>query len=282
MTPRILLCTDLDRTLIPNGPQSESVNARKIFTELVSRDELTLTYVTGRHLEIIEQAIKNYQLPVPDYIIADVGSTIYQSGPDGWTHWQEWENEISPCWANKSHYDIKALLGDISFLRMQEMQKQNTHKLSYYVPLQTDHEKLINEIDSRLQQAGVKAAIIWSIDEPAAIGLLDIVPANVSKKHAIEFLMEKQNFNIKNTVFSGDSGNDLQVIASPIQSILVANASDKIKSTALEQTRKLGIEDTLYIARGAYMGMNGNYSAGVIEGLVHFIPETEEWVKALI
>ena len=282
MTPRILLCTDLDRTLIPNGPQSESVNARNIFSELVNRDEITLTYVTGRHLEIIEQAIKNYQLPVPDYIIADVGSTIYQSDPDGWKHWQEWENEISPSWANKSHYDIKALLDDISILRMQETQKQNTHKLSYYVPLQTNHEKLIKEIDSRLQLSGVKAAIIWSIDEPAAIGLLDIVPENASKKHAIEFLMEEQNFNIKNTVFSGDSGNDLQVINSPIQSVLVANTSDEIKKTALEQTRELGVEDTLYIASGDYIGMNGNYSAGIIEGLVHFLPDTEEWVKALI
>jgi hypothetical protein len=30
----------------------------------------------------------------------------------------------------------------------------------------------------------------------------------------------------------------------------------------------------LYLPRGNYLGMNGNYAAGVLEGLVHFIPET--------
>ena len=282
MTRRILLCTDMDRTLIPNGPQPESASARNIFHQLVARNEITLAYVTGRHLAIILQAINTYQLPKPDYIISDVGSTIYESGPQGWTHWQEWENEIAPCWANKSHADIKALLNDLSLLRLQEVQKQNTHKLSYYVPLHADREQLIQDIESRLQQAKVRAGIIWSIDEPAAIGLIDIVPANASKRHAIEFLMEKQNFHIQDTVFAGDSGNDLQVITSPIQSVLVANTSDEVRNLALEQTQQQGLEDTLYIALGDFYGMNGNYSAGIIEGLAHFIPETEQWIADLI
>ena len=34
----------------------------------------------------------------------------------------------------------------------------------------------------------------------------------------------------------------------------------------------------LYIARGGFMGMNGNYSAGILEGFVHFIPQAAAWL----
>jgi hypothetical protein len=39
-----------------------------------------------------------------------------------------------------------------------------------------------------------------------------------------------------------------------------------------------GLGDTLYCARGGFLGMNGNYCAGVLEGLAHYIPETREWM----
>ena len=42
MPKRILICTDLDRTLLPNGKQPESPGARAAFTRLVSRPEVTL------------------------------------------------------------------------------------------------------------------------------------------------------------------------------------------------------------------------------------------------
>jgi hypothetical protein len=38
----------------------------------------------------------------------------------------------------------------------------------------------------------------------------------------------------------------------------------------------------LYLPEGNFWGLNGNYAAGVIEGLVHFIPETRELVAAAV
>ncbi|HDO34182.1 MAG TPA: haloacid dehalogenase, partial [Chromatiales bacterium] len=38
----LLLCSDLDRTLIPNGPQAESPRARALLCELARRPEITL------------------------------------------------------------------------------------------------------------------------------------------------------------------------------------------------------------------------------------------------
>ena len=34
-----------------------------------------------------------------------------------------------------------------------------------------------------------------------------------------------------------------------------------------------------HLARGGLLGMNGNYGGGVLEGLVHFLPETVEWLQ---
>ena len=84
MLKRILICTDLDRTLLPNGKQPESPGARAAFTRLVSRPEVTLAYVSGRHRSLVEDAIMEYGLPLPDWVIGDVGTTIYHVRTGEW------------------------------------------------------------------------------------------------------------------------------------------------------------------------------------------------------
>lgn len=275
---KLLLCTDLDRTLIPNGPQAESVTARKWFRELVARDDVTLVYVTGRDKSLILQAIKNYQLPKPDFVIADVGSTIYHLENTDWHQVKKWDDDISGDWNGKSSRELQTLLKDFRDIRMQEYNKQKTHKLSYYVPLYTDHVKLINEINACFTKENIKANLIWSVDEAANIGLLDILPVSANKKHAIEFVMNLYHFSLSETVFAGDSGNDISVMASPIHSVLVANASNDVKQKALETARMNNEEESFYIAKGDFLGMNGNYSAGILEGIVHYMPAIESWL----
>ena len=276
--PRLLLCTDLDRTVLPNGPQPESRGARRQFAALATRPEVTLVYVTGRHRDLVEQAIANYCLPRPDYVIGDVGTTVFEVTEDGWRLWEAWQQEIAPDWAGKTPADISALLGDIKVLRLQETAKQNVHKLSYYVPLYVEQDALISRIRQRLTAHDVRASLVWSVDEPAAVGLLDVLPARANKLHAVEFLMRQQGFSVAETVFAGDSGNDLPVLASALPAVLVANASEEVRQAALQQVAANGHPDALYIAHGALPGMNGNYSAGVLEGVVHFIPEARHWL----
>ena len=276
---RLLLCTDLDRTLLPNGPQSESSNARQIFSRLVERDEVTLVYVTGRDQKLVQQAIDEYRIPVPDYVIADVGSTIYQIKNENWQHWQVWEQEISGDWHGKAQNDIHMFLKHIDELQLQEASKQNTHKLSYYVSLEHNPAELIERIKTCLQKYRVNANLIWSIDEAENIGLLDILPASASKRHAIEFLMQQLAFGLNETVFAGDSGNDITVMASPIHSVLVANASEDVRSLAIKQATDNNQAHALYVAQGNFLGMNGNYSAGILEGVAHYLPEITCWMS---
>lgn len=279
MTDRLFICTDLDRTLIPNGPQPESPGARRHFEALVTRPEVTLAYVSGRHRALLEKAIVNYQLPLPDFVVADVGTTIYHVGPQqDWQHQTAWEEEIARDWAGNSHADLKAMLEGLPELRLQESNKQNLYKLSYYVPLQVDQDALSVMIRARLAQAGIRASLVWSIDEPAGIGLLDVLPERATKFHAVEALIKQHGFDLANTVFCGDSGNDIEVLASPIPAVLVANSQHEVQQLARKLADANGQGDRLYIAGGDFMGMNGNYAAGALEGIAHYHPESVSWM----
>lgn len=277
---RLLLCTDLDRTLLPNGPQRESKSARERFRLLAEHEGVKLVYVTGRHLALVDKAIRNYSIPQPDFIVADVGSSIYQLETRHWQLWDAWEQAISKDWGGRNNAELHQLLIGFRDLRLQEHSKQNVHKLSYYVPLYVNHSELIARMQERLQEHNVDANLIWSVDDPANIGLLDVLPASAGKRHAIEFVMHQLGYGLKETVFAGDSGNDIEVIASPIQSVIVANASDSVRKAAIRQARINQQTESVYMARGDYLGMNGCYSAGILEGVAHYMPEAEQWFRS--
>ncbi|TFH59377.1 MAG: haloacid dehalogenase, partial [Candidatus Zixiibacteriota bacterium] len=180
---RLLLCTDMDRTLIPNGSQPEHPDARNYFRAFCCRPEVTLVYVTGRHRALVKQAIQSYDLPEPDFAITDVGTKIYQIIDGEWLEMDIWGETIAEDWQGKSHAQIKQALSPMTELTQQEEEKQNTFKLSYYLPLDADKDRVIDWMENRLSQMGVKASLVWSIDEPENIGLLDVLPLNATKLH---------------------------------------------------------------------------------------------------
>ena len=88
MNNLILVCTDLDRTLLQNGEQPESSQARARFARLARRPEVSIAYVTGRHRALVLDAIDEYQTPTPNYVIGDVGSSIYEIENNKWQPWR--------------------------------------------------------------------------------------------------------------------------------------------------------------------------------------------------
>lgn len=273
---QFLLCTDLDRTLIPNGTQPASPEGMQRFKQLVNLKNISLAYVSGRSAALVEQAIFEFDLPQPDFVIADVGSTIYQIESGNWRQLDEWAAQISPDWLGLSHDKLNRVLSVFPVLQLQEKEKQNRHKLSFYVPLNRRSPVLIREIAVQLKFSGIRANLIWSIDEAAKIGLLDILPASANKLHAIHFLMQSHGCCHENTVFAGDSGNDMDVFLSDIPSVLVANADEHVKGCVIRAN-----PETLYVARGNYLGMNGNYSAGILEGVAHYWPEVDRCLEEI-
>lgn len=280
MKPNFLVCSDLDRTILPNGAQPESAQARPKLHQLTSRPQVMLAYVSGRHEVLLREAITQYRIPVPQYAIGDVGTTIYEIRGDHWRLWEEWSEAIAPDWNGAQHHDLMEQFNDITELRLQESEKQNTYKLSYYTVPDLDHEALIKEMNARLVKQQVKASLIWSVDEAANLGLLDVLPESATKLHAVQFLRERKGFNAEQTVFAGDSGNDLPVVTSgDLQSILVKNAHVDVINTAKQALQEKGASEQLYVAQGGFLQMNGNYSAGVLEGVAYFLPQTKSWLE---
>lgn len=280
MLKRLLICTDLDRTLLPNGNQPESFGARAAFTRFVGQPEVTLVYVSGRHRNLVEDAIRVYWLPLPDWVIGDVGTTIYRVDKSKWLYWQDWEQTIAADWRGLTANDLQPLFSDLPPLHLQEETKQNRYKLSYYLSMQMDIDSLQREMARRLNTQGVAASFIYSVDEVASTGLLDVLPRRATKLHAVEFIMQHLGFDYTNTVFVGDSGNDLPVLTSAVQSVLVANADREVADQAQAAlTQQEGTLTSLYLAQGGFLDMNGNYSAGILEGIAHYHPEARLWME---
>lgn len=280
MKTDVLLCSDLDRTILPNGAQPESPQARPTLCALASHPQVMLAYVSGRHEQLLRDAIHDYAIPIPDYAIGDVGTTIYRIKNDKWEAWPEWAEVIAVDWNGAKHRDLQAMFTDLGILRLQEADKQNTFKLSYYTPIAFEKENILAEMRQRLERQHVECSLIWSVDEAVGVGLLDVLPASATKRHAVEFLMERLGYDEQNTVFAGDSGNDLPVVSSGrMQAVLVKNAHPDVIEEAKSELQKKNALEKLYVARGDFLGMNGNYSGGVLEGLAHFIPQTMEWMK---
>jgi sucrose-6-phosphatase len=287
---KILLCSDLDRTLIPNGEQAESPQARELFALLAARQEIRLAYVSGRHAQLIKEAIVEYALPEPDYVIGDVGTTLYRIEPEplrkqGGKQWQlnkKWQQEIGRDWHDCNRGDVVGLVAGIDGmnLRLQEEAKQNDYKVSYYTDLDLDIKSVLDQVAVLFSERGINSTVIWSRDDAAQCGLLDILPRRANKQQAMRFLMQEEKIAETNAVFAGDSGNDLDALTSGLQAILVRNSAADVRKIALEDLAEKGRTDCLYIARGGLHGMNGNYAAGVLEGLVHFFPETADWLLA--
>ena len=281
----ILLCSDLDRTLIPNGAQPESPQARPALFRLAAHSGLRLAYVSGRDRNLVREAITEFHLPQPDFVIGDVGATLYRVEGQQWRMSQAWWRDIGRDWHGLAHDDIQALLAEVKDveLQLQPPEKQNKYKISYYTDPSVDAGKFREKIAGILEDHGVAANIIWSRDEAEQRGLLDILPRRANKLLAIRFLMDTEEMAEYRTVFAGDSGNDLDVLTSGLQSILVNNAAEDVRKTATERLSEQGYSSgRLYLAKGGFQGMNGNYAAGVLEGLVHFFPETAGWVTSAV
>ena len=278
MSRRILISTDLDGTLIPDGRVTESPHARERFARLVCRPEVTLAYVTGRHKALVEEAIGDFSLPIPQLVIADVGATIYDVDPGNWRPWVSWERLLAEQWPAGTAAELSRLVRGASGLRPQEESKQAEFKVSFYLEEGADSREILADVEAGLARLETPARLIFSRDSKGT-GLLDLLPPAADKLSALEFILEREGLRSDSCVFSGDSGNDLEVLASHVPAVLVANASAEVEAEARELAAARGHSDSLYIAQGGLLGMNGNYASGILEGLVHFLPETFEWLS---
>ncbi|MEO0603546.1 MAG: HAD-IIB family hydrolase [Myxococcota bacterium] len=255
---RLLLATDLDRTLLPNGAEPEAEGARERFTALVARPEVTLAYVSGRDIGRIDEAITTWDLPVPDHAVADVGTSVWHPR---WSRDARWDARLRPSWGDDGARRIGEVLQGFVGLTLQDADRQGPFKVSFTRPPEGD---VADQVMAHLATLGLPVRTIWSHDPVAEVELLDVLPEPASKRHALEWLHTALGIDEADVVFAGDSGNDLEVMGSELPAVLVGNASTDVRDAA--KAAAAARSERLHLA-------TGTYADGILEGVWHFRPD---------
>ncbi|MGM5482078.1 MAG: HAD-IIB family hydrolase, partial [Nanobdellota archaeon] len=179
-----------------------------------------------------------------------------------------WSDKISKLTNNWDINKFKANLSELDKLRLQEDEKQNDFKLSYYVDNPEEGYKLYNMVKRIIKDICDCAEVIYSLDEKHNIGLLDILPKDATKLEALEYLQKKLNLKKDDVVYCGDSGNDIPALTAGYNSILVRNSIPDVRRKVKNSLAKKSLINRLYISRG-FKKLNGYYVSGIIEGLIN-------------
>ena len=264
MQPVSVLATDMDGTFIPlEGNEENRRDLQRLCAEIEQRD-LDLVYVTGRDYALVLDAVLSHELPIPQWLICDVGTSIYKSATDG-NHQvlDSYHAHLSEIVGSFNVRKLAERLSVISELRLQEEEKQGPFKLSYYC-----RASLLGELASRLSQLiaenDAPYRIIASVDPFTDEGLIDFLPQSVSKNYALCWWIDHTQRDKDSIVFAGDSGNDLAALTAGYRSIVVANADDTVTRAAASAHQSAGWTDRLFIAEKPA-------TSGVLEGLQHFL-----------
>jgi len=263
----MILATDLDRTLLPNGSEHND-KALPEFFDVVKDKKLTLVYVTGRDFTLFKEAKKKFGIKNPNFLIGDVGTKMYKKEGEEMKEdllWTEYIKENTPEWNIKK---IKESIGSRQGLKLQEKEKQNDFKLSYYVTDLSQKHEIISYIKQYLN-THLNTALIYSVDPIKNVGLVDILPKIATKVTALEFLRARLGLEKEDIIYAGDSGNDILPLTNGYKSILVKNTRDEVKQEVLCKAKEKGTEKNIYIAKGTD-NSSGNYSSGILEGLKYF------------
>jgi hypothetical protein len=262
-----ILATDMDRTLLPNGKWEADSEAISLFNNLTEQEDVLVVYVTGRNLNLTENAIREFGVRYPDVLCGDVGTTIRKYVHEQWQFDEGWSDLIhlrSPRWDAGA---IKNAVAGIDGLREQESEHLNPFKQSYYV----DHarkEQILGEVDDRVK-GKFDEVIVYSFDSQDGKGLLDFLPESATKQTALEYVAEEFGSAREDVVFCGDSGNDIFPLTAGFSGVLVKNADQQLVDNVREAMRE-NPQLKLYFARGNFKGLNGYYTSGVIEGAYHY------------
>jgi hydroxymethylpyrimidine pyrophosphatase-like HAD family hydrolase len=157
--------------------------------------------------------------------------------------------------------DVRAAIGAIEGLDLQEAEKQTEFKVSYYTKGRP--EAFLETVQSRLDVARAKVNLVASFDPVTERGLLDVLPAGVAKDSAVRYLHDHAGVDEEHLVYAGDSGNDRAAMLTGYRVIVVGNADEALKKDLGIESVAQGIAERIYFAEHPY-------ARGVLEGLRHF------------
>lgn len=237
-----LFCSDLDGTVLGNPEATRRF--KEAWERLPARRRPLLCYNSGRLIDDVLALLGTASLPLPDYIIAGVGTQIYDVRRK--TFFEDFASEFHRGWHLPK---IEQILEQFPGVSRQPPQFLHPYKSSWY--LSQAEPAAIEALKQKLAEAGLEVTVVYSSGRD-----LDVLPARSNKGQALQWLCDKLGIPLDTVLVAGDTGNDSSMFLLPgVRGIAVENAQPELYEAVVKLP---------------------NFSAskvmadGVIEGLQHF------------
>lgn len=268
MSERLVLATDLDGT-IAGGSDAARAELTPLLTGTAG---VRFIYVTGREPAAARELITRVHLPVPNVLIADVGTSVLHGvGPERVV---EIEAELERGWPGAGV--VRERLASVDVLAPQDVNAPR--RVSYWIepvrqrrdegaPADRDPfaaprpgDASMDEISARMAEQAEHAAraALDGLDVDvikSANVFLDVLPRGVNKGTTLRRVLRWLGRDEADCVVAGDSLNDLALFETGVRGIVVGNGEPAL-------LRRVAHLEQVYKARG-------EGAAGVLEGLRH-------------
>ncbi|MCC5992119.1 MAG: HAD hydrolase family protein [Rhodobacteraceae bacterium] len=208
--PALVLATDLDGTFL-GGSARDRADLYAWLRHHAPR--IRLIYVTGRDPGFVSELCADGQVPAPELVIGDVGTTIgvFRAGrvePDPWL-----EAPIRRRWDGMAER-VRTRLAGLRGLWLQPTAFR--HRLSY-------------EYDHRFQPDSLQVLADLDVDILISHGcFVDILPKGVSKGPSLLRLLEAMKLPRARVLVAGDTLNDLSMFETGLKGAVVGGAETEL------------------------------------------------------
>lgn len=215
---KMILATDLDGTFLSTNLKAPPSELYKIIRDY--REEIILIFVTGRGHESILPLLDDSSLPIPDYIIADVGATILKKNLGAFVSVMPLQSEIAEKWPGREI--ILNKLGGIAGLQIQEVPQERRCSFLY------ESVEALAEVENIGKKLGLTVLV-------SAGKYLDFLPKDVSKGNSLKQLLEAEGLSEEKVLVAGDTLNDLSLMRTGYKGVVVNNGEIALKEAVVSQ-----------------------------------------------
>jgi sucrose-phosphate synthase len=231
--------TSLDLNLIGDR-QSLSIF---LSTMQAYRKAVIFGIATGRRLDDALATLRSYNIPQPDVLITGQGTEIHYA-PD-LTEDTIWKRHINHLW---NPHEVRDILRGMPGLKMQLKSYQSAFKISYFIDPAVANIQEIRQLLLRSEQA---VNTVFSFGQ-----FLDILPVRASKGLALRWCAEQLGFPLENTLVSGVTGADADMLRGNTLGVVVENRH-------LDELSGLANIEKIYFAKR-------QHAAGILEAMDHY------------
>ncbi|MEH6368107.1 MAG: HAD-IIB family hydrolase, partial [Pseudomonas marincola] len=231
----MLLATDLDGTFLAGDPEDRL----SLYQTIAAHPEIKLAYVTGRSLEAVLPLLADPTLPMPDYIIADVGGSIVYG--DSLQPVQPLQNNIDALWPGESQ-----VASAVEGFALERQDVPQVRRCSYFCSPEEASNPALIEVAEKLG-----CDLLYSAER-----YLDFLPKGVNKGTSLEALADWLELEDDQVLAAGDTLNDLSML------------STRFKGVCVGQSESALLESTAHHSRTLHANRSG--CGGILQAFAHF------------